>query len=159
MLHESVLEAIVLELDRLNELLEKYAPLLQKSKTQEPDFIEMASLSVLLHAFYNGLENIFARIARKIDGELPTGPNWHQDLLAQMQRETASRKIVVVSAATAIDLQEYLGFRHFARHAYPLDLEWDLMKDLIERLPELHTRVLGEIGAFVEYLKTVPANG
>jgi hypothetical protein len=58
MLHESVFEAIALELDRLNELLEKYAPLLQKSKIQEPDFIEMASLSVLLHAFYSGLENI-----------------------------------------------------------------------------------------------------
>jgi hypothetical protein len=59
-----------------------------------------------------------------------------------------------VSAPTAIDLQEYLGFRHFARHAYPLDLEWDLMKDLIERLPEIHVRVATEIGAFVTHIKT-----
>jgi hypothetical protein len=83
-----MIEAIELELGRLKELLEKYAPLVQKSKMQEPDFIEMASLSVLLHAFYSGLENIFVRIARKIDGELPSGQHWHQDLLAQMKRQT-----------------------------------------------------------------------
>jgi hypothetical protein len=67
----------------------------------------MTSLAVLLHSFYDGLENIFARIARKIDGAIPTGKSWHQDLLAQMQRETANRKIIVVSAATAKDLQKY----------------------------------------------------
>ena len=36
MLSESVLEAIALELDRLNELLEKYAPLLQLLQHEKP---------------------------------------------------------------------------------------------------------------------------
>jgi hypothetical protein len=75
-----------------------------------------------------------------------------------MQQETVNRKMIVVSTSTAKVLQEYLGFRHFTRHAYPLDLEWDLMKELIEHLPEVHAGVLAEINAFIDYLKSSVQN-
>jgi len=149
MLPEKVIEGIELELKRIEKLLENYEPLLKKVKAQKPDFIELGSLAMLLHSFYNGLENIFARIARKIDKKMPEGETWHMQLLEQMTKQTEKRKPAVLSDDTYKDLQEYLGFRHFSRHAYAFDLEWELMKELVERVEDVKERTLGEIKSFI----------
>jgi len=48
------------------------------------------------------------------------------------------------------ELKMYLGFRHFSRHAYAFDLDWNLMKDLVFRADDVREKVLGEIKSFVE---------
>ena len=48
-------------------------------------YIDSAALN--LHDFYAGLERIFHQIATTIDGKLPTGREWHRDLLQQAQTE------------------------------------------------------------------------
>lgn len=68
---EKFFEDIETECKKVNKLFEDYEPLLDKLKDHPPDFIEIGSLAMMLHSFYNGLENIFSRIARKIDKSLP----------------------------------------------------------------------------------------
>jgi hypothetical protein len=140
--HKRVREEIELEINRIEKLLENYEPLLKRVKTQKPNFIELCSLAMLLHSFYNGLENIFVRIARKIDGKMPKGEAWHSQLLEQMTKPVGKRTQGVLSDKTAIDLEDYLGFRHFSRHAYAFDLEWQLMKDLVKRIEDVKERTL-----------------
>ncbi|MFQ5869433.1 MAG: hypothetical protein ACE5JC_05985 [Candidatus Zixiibacteriota bacterium] len=152
MSHENVIEDIEIEIKRIEKLTADYEPLLKRVKVQEPDIVELGSLAMLLHSFYNGLENIFTRIARKVDEELPRGEGWHRELLRQMATETERRKPVVLSESACQDLEEYLGFRHFSRHAYAFDLDWELMKDLVEGLPAVKQRVLGEIRSFISKL-------
>lgn len=151
--HEKVTEDIEIEIKRIEKLIENYRPLLQKVKIQEPDFIELSSLAMLVHSFYNGLENVFTRIARKIDGEMPKGEMWHSQLLEQMTKPTGERKQVVLSNNTSKDLEEYLGFRHFSRHAYAFDLEWELMKELVERVEDVKERTLDEIKSFISKIR------
>ena len=107
---------------------------------------------MLLHSFYNGLENIFSRIARKIDENMPQGDEWHKELLELMARQTEKRKNIVLSDTTCEDLKEYLGFRHFSRHAYAFDLDWDLMMELVLRLDEIKEKVFNEIRSFMQQL-------
>lgn len=147
---KKVIEDIELEIKRIEKLIEDYAPLLKKVRDQEPNFIELGSLAMLLHSFYNGLENIFSRIARKIDENMPHGEGWHKELLELMSKQTEKREHIVLSESTCEDLKEYLGFRHFSRHAYAFDLKWDLMKDLVLRLYEIKKRVICEIKLFIE---------
>ncbi len=150
---KKVRDEIELEIKRIEKLLNHYKPLLKKVKTQKPDFIELGSLAALLHSFYNGLENIFTRIARKIDQKMPKGEMWHLQLLEQMARQTDKRKYTIISDETYKDLRKYLGFRHFSRHAYAFDLEWQLMKDLVERLEDVKERTLYEIKLFISRIK------
>jgi hypothetical protein len=152
MSHKNVIEDIELEIKRIEKLLKDYEPLLKRTEAQRPDIIEIGSLAMLLHSFYNGLENMFTRIARKVDGQLPEGEGWHRQLLRQMASETERRKLVVLSEGTCQDLEEYLGFRHFSRHAYAFDLDWELMEDLVERLSAVKQRVLDEIRSFISKL-------
>lgn len=51
------------------------------------------------------------------------------------------------------ELKVYLGFRHFSRHAYAFDLDWNLMKDLVLRADEVREKVLGEMKSFIEKIK------
>jgi len=147
---KKVIEDIEIEIKRIEKLIEDYAPLLKKVRDQEPNFIELGSLAMLLHSFYNGLENIFSRIARKIDENMPHGEGWHKELLELMAKQTEKRWHTVLSDSTCEDLKEYLGFRHFSRHAYAYDLKWDLMKNLVLRLDEIKKRVVCEIKLFIE---------
>lgn len=150
MQHKNLIDDIASETDKIEKLIESYRPLLIKIKTQDPDFIELSALAMLLHSFYNGLENIFKQIAKKLDKKVPYGNKWHRELLAQMALTTENRKEIVISNSTYEDLEEYLGFRHFSRHAYAFDLNWELMKDLVLRIETIKTNVLNEIRIFIE---------
>jgi hypothetical protein len=54
--HEKVFEEIESECERIDQLFQEYDPLLEKIIDKEPDFIEIGSLAMLLHSFYNGLK-------------------------------------------------------------------------------------------------------
>lgn len=150
---EKFFEDIETECKKVNKLFEDYEPLLDKLKDHPPDFIEIGSLAMMLHSFYNGLENIFSRIARKIDKSLPEGMDWHKELLERMSKRTKNRKYAVLSENMYEELQEYLGFRHFSRHSYACDLDWALMKDLVLRSDDVRDKVLGEIKSFIEKIR------
>ncbi|MGE5342524.1 MAG: hypothetical protein ACM3SY_13700 [Candidatus Omnitrophota bacterium] len=147
---EKVIEEIEEECQQIDKLFEEFGTLLDKIKDRDPDFIEIASLAMMLHSFYNGLENIFGRIAKRIDKTVPDGRDWHNELLTQMSKPTPKRKYAVLSEGMRDELKEYLGFRHFTRHAYPMDLDWDLMKDLVLRSDDVKERALIEINAFLK---------
>ena len=146
---DRVREEIELEIKKIEKLLKHYEPLLKKVKKQRPDYIELGALAMLLHSFYNGLENIFTRIARKIDQNVPEEELWHSLLLEQMTKQTQKRKYAVLGNETYKDLKKYLGFRHFSRHAYAFDLEWELMKDLVERINDVAEKTMDEIKLFM----------
>ena len=122
MLNKKIIEEIDTECKKIEQLFDEYELLLTEIVEREPDFIEIGSLAMMLHSFYNGLEKIFSRIARKIDTKLPDGMEWHKELLELMAIQTEKREHTVLSENTCDELKEYLGFRHFIRHSYAFDL-------------------------------------
>ena len=157
--HEKVIEEIDTECNRIDKLFQEYESLLEKIKEQEPDFIEIGSLAMMLHSFYNGIESIFSRIAKKIDKNMPDGSEWHKELLELMAKPTKKRKYAVLSETMCEELKVYLGFRHFSRHAYAFDLDWNLMKDLVLQADDVREKVLGEIKSFIEKIKKKELRG
>ena len=93
----------------------------------------MTILGSVLHSFYNGVENIFEIIAKNVDGQVPRGNKSHQELLHQMASENSYRK-EILNEKLYIELREYATFRHFYRHAYSFQLNWEKMKPLVNNL-------------------------
>ncbi|MDD5672964.1 MAG: hypothetical protein PHC61_02265 [Chitinivibrionales bacterium] len=120
---------INLELRNLHRLIDTYRPLLDKVKNQEPDNIEIAAFSSMLHSFYSGFENVFKRIAKDIDHAFEKSDSWHMDLLDSMVSSTKNRP-AIISLDTKRKLQFYLSFRHVFRSIYSYDLKWSKMKEL-----------------------------
>ncbi len=89
MSHEKAASQIRFEMQQIGQLLEFYRGLLEKCRHEEPDLVEVTAVASVLHSFYNGIENIFLSIAKKIDKNVPSGTQWHRDLLVQMAGYTA----------------------------------------------------------------------
>jgi len=142
-----VKEQVTIEQAQIDQLFLAYQSVIDKSLQETPDFIELSALATMLHSFYTGVENIFKRIALKIDGHLPSGFASHSELLTIMSRPTP-RRPSVVSETLRIHLSAYLSFRHVFRHAYSFQLEWDKMRDLVSQSEATWRQLETELNQF-----------
>ncbi|MEZ4594513.1 MAG: hypothetical protein R3D55_25715 [Chloroflexota bacterium] len=116
-----------------------------------PYALDAAGLN--LQGFYNGLERLFELIGRQIDNSIPEGGAWHRDLLKQMTLDVPGVRPSVISEATAVSLEDYLGFRHIVRNLYTWDLDPVKVNGLIERLPQLIAALDNDLKAFGRFLE------
>ena len=144
-------EEVELELAMIREHLGMFAPLLDAVRGRAPDAIETAALGAMLHSFYNGVENIFKRIAIHCDGGPPRGEGSHAELLDRMTRPGANRPIAV-SGSLAAELHGYLRFRHKFRYAYSVQLRWTDMTDLVAGCSGVLDRLEAEMTAFLKVM-------
>mgnify|MGYP003973602427 FL=1 len=114
MLDEGQRRLVERELDEIDALVTKSSALTDVPKGEEPSFERLAALSQILNSFYTGLERVFDRIARQVDGASPAGERWHAELLSAMARP-ASHRPAVLSKECHARLREYLAFRHRSR--------------------------------------------
>jgi hypothetical protein len=140
------------QLDSLNRLEPEAAALLESGRSGS---IEARAAGSILHDFYTGTEKIFQRIALELDGSLPTGADWHSDILLRMTVEIQGRRPAVISEDLAQRLAEYLRFRHVFRHLYGFELRWDLCRDLLANLPLLLRELRAQFQAFREFLTAI----
>ena len=142
-------DAVRTELLDLSSELEAVGPLIDKLSVVDPDEVELRAIAATLHAFYNGVERAFTIIAKHF-GESPGQSHaWHRDLLLSMAAPTGSRS-AVIDGSVRDRLRDYLGFRHFFRHAYPMRLKWELLRPMVHDLRRTHEDVETSVEAFLE---------
>lgn len=138
------------ELDRVVSRAARYARLASVSSDPEP-LIDAAALQ--LHAFYTGVERVFDNIARELDGSVPSGRRWHRELLTQMTLEVKGLRPAVIDSFTLRALEDYLGFRHVVRSAYPSQLRPERVAELAANLGSLFQRLHQQLSRFAEHLE------
>jgi hypothetical protein len=137
------------ELKKLNELFAEWESHRFRDWT---DTILLRGKASIFHDFYCGAENIFRRIAPKLNGGLPDGPAWHKRLLQNMSLEIPEVRPSVVSAETFTLLGEFLDFRHRFRHIYGFDLDFKKMEELERIYPETHAKLCEDIKKLIDFL-------
>jgi hypothetical protein len=140
---------IVFEISQIDKLLYDSKPLVDLCKIKIPDFIEMSAAALILHSFYNGIENILVLIFKYYDERLPIGNKWHMELLDKAFISEKNRKQIFNNEIQET-LEEYLKFRHFIRHAYGFQLEWERMEELIKVMENFWMVVKENINNFIE---------
>ncbi|MBK7180717.1 MAG: hypothetical protein IPH82_26660 [Chloroflexi bacterium] len=127
---ETISQRVQRDVALIDHLLAAYADLLLQVEQKPPDLVQVTALASVLHSFYNGVESIFIIIAKEIDGAVPTGDRWHRDLLEQMGMANEFRE-AVLPFPIQLQLQNYLAFRHYYRHAYSFFLRWKELRELV----------------------------
>jgi hypothetical protein len=145
-------EQLATEFKLLDKLLEKNLPLIEKARLAQLDEFNIVALGGMLQSFYGGVENIFKRIAKSIDNDLPQSKSWHKDLLDKMALPTNDRP-QVISDLLREKLHEYLDFRHIFRSIYSFDLHWQKMEELVFGLEVIIQQLRNEINVFLKTLK------
>ena len=118
------------EISQIDKLINDCQPLIDLCKIKTPDFIEMSAAAMVLHSFYNGIENIIIMIFKNNDEKLPNSNKWHTELLEKAFFTNGNRKAIFENDLQKT-LDEYLKFRHFVRYAYGYKLEWEMMENLL----------------------------
>ena len=149
MLPEDVRNKIAFEIDEIDREFQSYSPLFNLIKLRIPDLVEMTALASVLHSFYNGVENVFILIAKKIDKNIPAGDKWHNELLRQMTVTNDHRPYIIDAEMFEI-LKEYLLFRHFIRHSYKWRLNWDEFKDIAVKAEDNWKKLKKDLIGFIQ---------
>ena len=116
------------------------------------DTYSLRARGSILHDFYNGIERVFLRIARELNGGVPRGDQWHRDLVDDMTLEIPEVRPAVIDQDLARALGDYLRFRHLFRNVYGGVLDAERMASLEERLPETLAAFRQRVEAFVSWM-------
>ncbi|MFO7876849.1 MAG: hypothetical protein R6U55_09755 [Desulfovermiculus sp.] len=127
--------------------------LLHNKAQQTGDNAYQDGVALNLHNFYTGVEAVFEDIGRTIDNALPTGGNWHQELLQQMAAQLEDLRPAVISQETRTCLDEYRAFRHLVRNVYTFNLRPSRVAELAVSVQECFGLIASDLEEFVLFLK------
>ena len=148
-MNNAIIQKITFEIGQIDDNINASSPLLELCKLREPDFIEKCGISMILHSFYNGIENIIVLIVKNKDLNLPNGIRWHKELLNKAFEKTENRTQIFRNELK-IPLNEYMRFRHFVRHSYGSQLKWEDMKIILFELNMIWEKIKEDLKIFLE---------
>ncbi len=147
-------------LEDLDAIVYRADTLIDKYQTSLDDgYLDGVALN--LHTFYSAIERIFEDIARTVEAGVPSGPDWHRDLLIQMSAEIAGTRPPVISRETRLILDEFRGFRHVVRNIYAFNLNPDRVLELTRKAPACLSSLRNDLHIFIDFiirLNKVPDN-
>jgi hypothetical protein len=148
-LDDNLKEKINHEIARIEKLLSDAKPLLDLCKIKTPDFIEITAASQILHSFYNGIESVIILFLKSINEKIPNDSRWHKTLL-EITFGLNSRSVIILREDVKEQVEKYMYFRHFIRHSYSSELNWNEMETLIKDLEEGWKTIKSNFETFVE---------
>ena len=119
---------------------------------EQPDQFATRALASYVDDFYSGIERICERVAVTLDGDLPTGEQWHRMLLYQMGQSRDDRP-PLFSQNLLSDTDEYRRFRHRLRHIYGYELEAARVVILAQKAISLSEDIREAVMAFCDWLE------
>ena len=124
-----------------------------EAATANNDDFYFDSVALNIHSFYSGIERIFEKISATVDGSIPQGANWHQELLNQMALEISNIRPAVISEITRNMLEPYRGFRHVVRNVYTYHISPEKMGPLAKDIKKVFGLVEKELTAFSRFIE------
>jgi predicted nucleotidyltransferase len=144
-------EKIREELEQLRSVVERLEEWQVMGDPSQDDLVRVG-VGTVLKDFYDGVECIFKHIAAALNEPLPSGKEWHKQLLEKMSQPTENRK-PVISQDLKDALDEFLGFRHLFRSIYVVtQLQWEPMAPLVANLPQVYKQLREEVESFLSEL-------
>ncbi len=139
------------EMIALESNVEKLMALLEQAETI-PEIALTPALASYIADFYTGCERISERVAVTLDGGLPRGENWHQELLKQVAESGGDNRPPLWSGSLLLELDEYRKFRHLARHTYNIELKPERVLALARNVQQVLAKLKQAIALFQEWL-------
>ncbi|RPI88493.1 MAG: hypothetical protein EHM41_01060 [Chloroflexi bacterium] len=142
------------ELENLDRVV-KRAELSMKKAQSDPLDADLFydSVALNLHDFYAGLERLFQYIAVNVDKLVPSGSEWHRELLNQMALEIPGIRPAVLSNDVVEKLHEYLRFRHVVRNVYTFQFDPERLSRLVNNLQNIFSQTAQDLEDFSKFLE------
>ncbi len=113
---------------------------------------EAALVALSLDHAYQAFENLLLRVERCLGLAARSGGTWHRALLADAARALPDIRPALFPASAETDWEQLLGFRHFLRHGYAVDLDPARLEHNVERLTNAITATAPYVQALLAEL-------
>lgn len=127
-------EEISIEIEMIENIIQELLALHEEVANREPTTREKTAAATFLAQFYSAIENILKRISKFHKVPLPVGDTWHIDLFKRFCTKPYPPLPELFDESLASDLSPFRRFRHVVYHSYSFQLEWDRMKEGIEKV-------------------------
>lgn len=151
------IEAELLQLQAIVPQVETLLDLLPQTENPHLKSGLISGIALHLHNFYTGAERVFNAIALDVEEGVPTGADWHRQLLDQMAIALPEVRPPVIRPATQVQLDEFRRFRHVVRSSYAYQLEPERVIALAQKLAEVTQNLTHDCQAFCEGLQVADA--
>jgi predicted nucleotidyltransferase len=141
------------ELASQTKVAERIATLRARLGSEPDDWILAAAMAFEIERWYTAVESLFVRILRTLEGDVPTGPAHHWEVMRVASLAVEPLRPALIPAAAEGDLRELLGFRHFARHAYDVEPEPARMLEHADRVARLQLALTASMAQLVGRLR------
>jgi hypothetical protein len=145
-----------IELDFLEEIVQAILSLLSENQDDTAPLKDRAAAASFVFSFYNGIENILKRTSKYSIIPLPKGEQWHSELATRFSKPLESGFPTLpnlISDDIATEILKLRKLRHVIAHGYAMNLDWSLMKPLIEEIPRVFGRFRYNLKQFLEVEK------
>ncbi len=110
-------------------------------------------LAQVLADAYTCLETFFFRVSGHFENSLRSD-RWHTELLHKMTLNIEGVRKSVISEKTHAILLELMRFRHFKRHYFQLEYDWDKLDFLEKKYHQMKPLLKQDLSEFENFLKT-----
>jgi len=138
-------------LDRLAGAL---ATLVPPASDERGEWMRGLALAFEVERYYTAVATLLTRVLRTVDGDVPSGAGWHQEVLRGASVSVEGVRPAVVPPEIVADMRELLKFRHLARHGYESEPVLPRMIEHAERVGRAHPMLVGALDAFGAWLRT-----
>jgi hypothetical protein len=102
----------------LEDLARSTASLLDPAADARDEWMRPLALAFVIERWFTAAGATLSRALRALDGDVPTGGTWHQELLRPSVASIEGGRPALLSREALVDMQELLKFRHLARRGY-----------------------------------------
>ena len=142
-------ELIEIEFGYLDLTIESINELNMIIGNNQADKFQLAAMSKLLSDVYNGTENILKRICKYIGVLIPTGGFYHTELFMFFCNPPKNSCPFLFDEFIYSDFKSLLKFRHYVIHGYAFHLEWNIIKDSVQKIKTMLEHFKTNVYSFV----------
>ena len=110
----------------------------------------LQSIAYQIHNLYGATEDLLKIVASYFENNITDTAQWHSALLRRMSQNIPEVRPFLISPSTYEILNSLRGFRHFFRHAYGVEIEYEQLKINLFKALALLPNLEKDIELFLE---------
>ncbi len=144
-MNQQLIDEINIEIESMTLITSDVELLLNEVANNIPTNIHKTALGGFTAQFYNGIENIFKRIHKSLNIDLPKGEDWHITLLDRFSKDSNFDFPIKISNDLIEKITDYRRFRHYFFHGYSHNLNWEILKNGVTDIREVLNQFIEEL--------------
>ncbi|MBC6473165.1 MAG: hypothetical protein GDA48_10385 [Hormoscilla sp. GM102CHS1] len=115
----------------------------------------MESVAYQIHNLYNAVEDLLKIVAAHFENQITDTARWHSALLQRMTQDIPGIRPRLLSESSYLNLNNLRGFRHFFRHAYGVNIDYEQLAMNLDKARLLDPSLTQDVENFLKQVTEI----